>query len=208
MGANEVKIDPKEAQRNNKRLLRKATRQIERERIKLESAEKKALEEVKAQAKKGKHEAAKIIAKEVVNVRKQVNQFYIMQTQLKCLEMKLSSMEASNQIAGVIGSATKTMKLTEEKLNTKEIMTILKEFAKQTSMIDMKGEMLNDAMDAASPVDDTDADTIYKQILNEQHLQIIDETKGAVPKDPVNVGPGAVSNDIMGNLEKELQAVK
>jgi charged multivesicular body protein 2A len=208
MGANEVKIDPKEAQRNNKRLLRKATRQIERERTKLEAAEKKALEEVKAQAKKGKHDAAKIIAKEVVNVRKQVNQFYIMQTQLKCLEMKLSSMEASNQIAGVIGSATKTMKLTEEKLNTKEIMTILKEFSKQTSMIDMKGEMLNDAMDAASPVDDADADVIYKQILNEQNLQIIDESKGAVPKDPVNVGGGPVSNDIMGNLEKELQALK
>jgi division protein CdvB (Snf7/Vps24/ESCRT-III family) len=208
MGASEVKIDPKEAQRSNKRLLRRATRQIERERGKLELSERKALEEVKAQAKKGKHEAAKIIAKEVVNVRKQINQFYIMQTQLKCLEMKLGSMEASTQIAGVISSATKTMKLTEEKLNTKEIQTVLKEFSKQTAMIDMKGEMLNDAMDAANPVDDGDADTIYKQILNEQHLEIVDETKGAVPKDPVKVGGGPVSNDVLGNLEKELQALK
>ena len=206
MGAQQVKIDPKEAQRNNKRLLRRATHKIERERTKLENAEKKAIEEVKVQAKKGKHEAAKILAKEVANVRKQINQFYIMQTQLKSLDMRMASMEASNQIAGVINSATKTMKMTEETMNVKEIQQVLKEFTKQNMMIDAKGEMMNDAMDMANPIDDGDADQIYKQILSEQNMEIIDETKAAVPKGMAH--PAPMQADVLGNLEKELAALK
>ena len=48
-------IDPKEEAKQNRRLIDRAHRKIERERKKLELSEKKYLAEIKTLAKQGKH---------------------------------------------------------------------------------------------------------------------------------------------------------
>ena len=52
MGNSATKKTPKELARENKRVVDRAVRQIERERTKLEGNEKKVLEEIKKLAKK------------------------------------------------------------------------------------------------------------------------------------------------------------
>jgi len=55
MGNSQPKMTPKEMARQNKRIVDRAVRQIERERNKLESQEKKLLEEIRKLAKKNQH---------------------------------------------------------------------------------------------------------------------------------------------------------
>lgn len=50
MGNSQPKIDPKEAAKENKRVITRAIRQIERERTKLQNQEAKTLKEIKALA--------------------------------------------------------------------------------------------------------------------------------------------------------------
>ena len=51
MGNSEPKLTAKELARQNKRIVDKAVRQIERERVKLQTNEKKMIEEIKKLAK-------------------------------------------------------------------------------------------------------------------------------------------------------------
>ncbi len=55
MGNQAVKIDPKEEMKQNKRMMDRAARKIERERGKIEQAEKKHLKEIQKLAKAGQH---------------------------------------------------------------------------------------------------------------------------------------------------------
>ena len=52
MGNSQPKLTPKEQARQNKRIVDKAVRQIERERVKLQNNEVKILNEIKMLAKK------------------------------------------------------------------------------------------------------------------------------------------------------------
>ena len=74
-GSKETEITPdqiKEGQRN----IRRAGRKIERERKKLEREAEKAKKDVAKLAKKGKHGPAKIMARDIARINKQVEQTY------------------------------------------------------------------------------------------------------------------------------------
>ena len=78
MGNSAPKKTPKELARENKRVVDRAVRQIERERVKLEGNEKKLLEEIKKLAKKNQHAPAKALSKDLIRTRNQVSQYYNM----------------------------------------------------------------------------------------------------------------------------------
>ncbi len=80
MGNAPPKKTPKELARENKRIVERAVRQIERERGKLEGNEKKILEEIKKLAKKNQHGPAKAMSKDLIRTRNQVSQYYNMQS--------------------------------------------------------------------------------------------------------------------------------
>lgn len=66
----------KEQQRDNDRSLRKATRDIERERRKLEEEEKKLEQDIKRAAAQGNKDVCRILAKQLVEIRKQKARTY------------------------------------------------------------------------------------------------------------------------------------
>ena len=73
MGNSQPKVDPKEVARQNKRMMDKAVRTIEREQKKMQAQEKKLLAEIKVLATKNQHGPAKIMAKDLVRTRAQIN---------------------------------------------------------------------------------------------------------------------------------------
>ena len=78
MGNSAPKKTAKELARENKRIVDRAVRQIDRERLKIENNEKKMLEEIKKLAKKNQHGPAKAMSKDLIRMRNQVNQYYTM----------------------------------------------------------------------------------------------------------------------------------
>ena len=69
MGNSAPKKTAKELARENKRIVDRAVRQIDRERTKLETNEKKMLEEIKKLAKKNQHAPAKAMSKDLIRMR-------------------------------------------------------------------------------------------------------------------------------------------
>lgn len=91
MGNSQPKIDPKEVAKQNKRMIDRSIRTIEREQKKLQAQEKKLLAEIKVLATKNQHGPAKIMAKDLIRTRAQINQYYTMTSQLKAISMRLAT---------------------------------------------------------------------------------------------------------------------
>ena len=71
MGNKAPKVDPKEQAKENKRVIPRAIRNIERENKKLQGQEAKTLKEIKALAQKNQHGPAKLMSKDLVRSRQQ-----------------------------------------------------------------------------------------------------------------------------------------
>ena len=68
--------------RENDKALRKVTRDVERDRRELEREEKKLEAEIKKAAKMGNKQAATVLAKQLINVRKQKTRTYNMSSKV------------------------------------------------------------------------------------------------------------------------------
>jgi len=73
MGNKGPAIDPKEAAREQKRIITRSERKLEREVKNLERQEAKTMKEIKKLAQAGQHKAAQILAKDVTRNRSQRN---------------------------------------------------------------------------------------------------------------------------------------
>lgn len=70
MGAKQtVQVDPKEAAKAQKKIVRGSQRKLDKEIRNLEKQEKKMMGEIKKMAQKGQHGPAKIMAKDVARCR-------------------------------------------------------------------------------------------------------------------------------------------
>lgn len=72
-------------------MIDRSIRTIEREQKKLQGQEKKLLAEIKVLATKNQHGPAKIMSKDLIRTRAQINQYYTMTSQLKAISMRLAT---------------------------------------------------------------------------------------------------------------------
>ena len=73
---------------------------------KLETQEKKQMAEVKKLAMAGQHDAAKIMAKDISRNRTMRKQYMMMNSQMKSIEMQMTSMQMNKAVmAGMKGAA-------------------------------------------------------------------------------------------------------
>jgi len=73
----------KEQLKENEKALRKVNRDVERDRRELEREEKKLEAEIKKAAKMGNKQAATVLAKQLINVRKQKTRTYNMNSKVR-----------------------------------------------------------------------------------------------------------------------------
>ena len=86
MGNKQPKMTPEEEAKANKRAISKTIREIERERKKLQNQEAKTLKSIKDLAQKNQHGPAKMMSKDLVRNRQQVNMYYTFTSQLNVIQ--------------------------------------------------------------------------------------------------------------------------
>ena len=179
MGNTQPKKDPKEVAKENQRMLKRAIRTIEREQKKLQNGEAKLLKEIKALAQKNQHGPAKILSKDLVRKRAQVNQYYTMISQLKSIQIQLSTATINQSMVDALKGANTVMSQVNADMDVSQISQVLKEFAKESSKMEMQQEMMNDQMDMAMDTGDTaeQADEVYSMILGEIGMGMNDQIK-------------------------------
>lgn len=80
------RITPAERLRKNQRMLDKAIRELDQQRVKLEKQEKALIAQIKQSAQKGQMGACKIQAKDLVRTRRSVHQTVSLQTTTAVLD--------------------------------------------------------------------------------------------------------------------------
>lgn len=200
---------PAERMREHQRSLQKAQRELDRERTKLEAQEKKLIIDIKANAKKGQMNSCKVMARDLVRTRRYISKFYAMRTQLQAVGLRLQTMRSNQQMAEAMKGATRAMGMMSRTMNLPQIQKILMDFEKESSMMDMKEEMMNDAVDDAmedneDETEEEEGQKILQEVLDDIGINLSQklgdaptglETSHAIPetRQPVAIGESSGS---------------
>ncbi|XP_054716414.1 charged multivesicular body protein 2a-like [Uloborus diversus] len=200
---------PEEMLRQNQRALNKAMRDLDRERAKMEQQEKKIINDIKKMAKENQMDAVKIMAKDLVRTRRYVKKFILMRANIQAVSLKIQTLRSQNAMANAMKGVTKAMQSMNKQLNLPQIQKIMQEFEKQSEIMDMKEEMINDTIDDAmgDDEDEEESDAIVAQVLDELGLDVSDKLKD-LPSTGGTLSAGVSTNKEtpLADVDADLQA--
>ena len=180
MGARPAKRkSPEEIVEENKRLMTKSSLYLEGEMKRLQEEEPNILSDIKVLALKQLHGPAKIRAKDLARLRKQMSHLYALNSQLKSITMQLSSFRSNSVAMEALKRSTQSIKAVGDSINIKDVMSMVKDFTRESEVLNTKNDMMQNAIDEASmETGDIDADSkkIYDQICDEVALDAGNES--------------------------------
>lgn len=181
----------KEVLRENKRMISRAIRELDRERAALEREEKRITIDIKKMAKEQQMGAVKIMAKDLVRTRAHITKFIEMRSHLQSCGLKLQTVKSHQAMADAMKNTTKAMITMNKVVDAPAISKMMAEFEKENMksemMQEIMGEMLDDAM--AEPGDEEESEAIVSQVLDEIGISFGEE----IPLGPV-LGSGTQAN--------------
>lgn len=176
----------KEILRKQKRALGRAIRDLDRERMKLEQQEKKLIVDIKNTAKKNQVNACKIMAKDLVRTRRYIQNFYEMKTQLQAVSLRIQTLQSNQTMTDALKNVSKAMRTMNSQVNLPQITKIMMNFEKESEMMDLKEEMMGDAIDNVMEEEDDEeeSENIVNQIFDEIGInlnqELIDAPQGSI----------------------------
>jgi len=167
------KKTPEELLRENKRVLERTMRDLDREKNRLETQEKKVIMDIKKLAKQGQMDAVKIMAKDLVRTRNYVKKFILMRANIQAVSLKIQTLRSTNAMAQAMKGVTRTMQRMNKSMNLPQLTKIMQEFEKESEIMDMKEEMMTDTIDDAlgDDQDEEETDQIVNQVLDELGIE-------------------------------------
>lgn len=185
----------KDQVRNNDRQLRKAGRDVERDRRELEQEEKKLEAEIKKLAKSpGNKDAVRVLAKQLVMVRKQKSRSYAAASRITGISCQQKAMGANMKLADSMQAATKTMASMNSLMKPEDVAQNMRNFEKAAAQLNMSEEVVNDTLDDIlnESGDEEEGDAIVNQVLEEIGIEMGSAVRGAP----------APSQQTLGDTEK------
>ncbi|KAK1788856.1 hypothetical protein P4O66_014849 [Electrophorus voltai] len=152
--------------------LRGTQRQITRDRAALEKQEKQMEMEIKKMAKTGNREACKILAKQLVQLRKQKNRTYAVSSKVTSMSTQTKVMNSQMKMAGAMSTTAKTMQAVNKKMDPKKTLQTMQDFQKENLKMGMTEDMMIPDIDFTSSVNDT-LDEIFEESGDEEESQDI-----------------------------------
>ncbi|KAI5060878.1 hypothetical protein GOP47_0023383 [Adiantum capillus-veneris] len=163
------KKTPAELLRENKRMLDKSIREIERERQSLQAQEKKLIVEIKKTAKQNQMGAVRVMAKDLIRTRHEITKFYALKSQLQGVSLRIQTLKSTQSMAEAMKGVTKAMRQMNRQMSLLAIQRIMQEFERQNERMEMTTEMMGDAIDDAMEGDEEEEETeeLVNQVLDE-----------------------------------------
>ena len=112
--------------------------------------------------------------------------------------MQLASVEGNAAVMEALQKSTEAISAVEGSMSVKDIMNMVKEYAKESEKLGMKQEMMGDAMEEILDTGDVDADAnkIYSQIWDDINIDYENES---MPVAMGGLSSGAVKNSGVEN---------
>lgn len=151
---------PQEKVRRYKRGLQRTCRELDREHAKMVAQEKKIQIEMKQMAKKGETDALRIMAKDLVQTRKNAQKMYLMRTQIQGVALHIETLAATNQMTQAMKGVGRAMHAMNKQVKLPSIAKIMQNFEKENEIMAMKDDVMGDAVsDVLDTEGDMEADT-------------------------------------------------
>jgi len=196
----------KEQIKTNDRELRKVDRDVERDRNKLEREEKKLELEIKKAAKAGNKQATTVLAKQLIQMRKQKTRTFTVQSQIRGAKNQAHAMGANAKLAETMGQTTKVMGQMNKIVDPQAVAKTMQEFEMANAKMEMTEETMNEALDdiLADSDDEEEEQAIVNQVLDEIGIEITNKVSDApsAPKGKIKTAAAATSNE-----DKEIEAM-
>ncbi|KAK0736832.1 putative vacuolar-protein sorting-associated protein [Apiosordaria backusii] len=213
------RMTPAERLRKNQRLLDKAIRELDQQRVKLEKQEKTLVAQIRQSAQKGQMGACKIQAKDLVRTRRYIDKFYGMKSQLQKISLRLQTYRTNEQMMQAMKGATMALGSMNRTMNLPSLQRIAMEFERENDIMEQRQEMMDDAIDDAMDVGaEEEGDEIVEQVLEEIGVdlsQALGETPSglqshSVPETKIAqaVGGGGGGDPVDDDLQARLDSLR
>eukprot|EP00471_Norrisiella_sphaerica_P005311 CAMPEP_0184479298 /NCGR_PEP_ID=MMETSP0113_2-20130426/1079_1 /TAXON_ID=91329 /ORGANISM="Norrisiella sphaerica, Strain BC52" /LENGTH=206 /DNA_ID=CAMNT_0026857351 /DNA_START=97 /DNA_END=717 /DNA_ORIENTATION=+ len=190
----------KEIVREQKRLVNRSIRQLEREMNGLKREEKKLIANIKKDAKANQMSSVKIMAKDLVRIRKQNTKFLNLTAQLRAISLQMTTVQSINTMSESIKKVSKAMTKLNAQIKLPELHKAINNFVKENEKMEMKQEVMEDAMeDVFDDVEDEDEE---EKIVN----QVLDELQISLDQQLVDAPGQKNSGGKVENKDRELEA--
>ncbi|KAM5276874.1 charged multivesicular body protein 2b [Hipposideros larvatus] len=156
------------------RELRGTQRAISRDRAALEKQEKQLELEIKKMAKIGNKEACRVLAKQLVHLRKQKTRTFAVSSKVTSMSTQTKVMNSQMKMAGAMSTTAKTMQAVNKKMDPQKTLQTMQNFQKENMKMEMTEEMINDTLDDIfdGSDDEEESQDIVNQVLDEIGIEI------------------------------------
>ncbi|KAL8093884.1 hypothetical protein AgCh_035678 [Apium graveolens] len=197
-------------------MIDRSIREIERERQGLQNQEKKLIVDIKKTAKQGQMGAVKVMAKDLIRTRHQIEKFYKLKSQLQGVSLRIQTLKSTQAMGEAMKGVTKAMGQMNRQMNLPSLQKIMQEFERQNEKMEMTSEVMGDAIDDALEGDEEEEETeeLVSQVLDEIGIDINSELVNApsatvaapAAKNKVAAQAEVTGNDDGGGIDSDLQA--
>lgn len=138
-------------------------------------------QEIKKLAKEGDKEGCTILAKQLVQLRKQKTRSYAASSKVTGVQFQNKAMGANVKLAESMGIAGKTMSNMNKMMRPEQISATVNAFSRENMKMEMTDEMINDTLDEmlTESGDEEESDNIVSQVLDEIGIEISGKMSGA-----------------------------
>jgi charged multivesicular body protein 2A len=174
-------LTPSEMMSKSLASLRKASRSIEREMERLQEREEDVLYEMKDYAQRGKNQAVRTLAKELIRSRNAENKLLEVKIQLESTQHQIQTLHSTAAMTEAMKSTVRAMYAMNKQVDAQALQRIMMEFTKQNDFMDMKQDIMNDTLDSAmeNDGDDTLQEELISKILDEVGIELTNDMANA-----------------------------
>lgn len=150
-------------------MIDRAIRDLDRERMGLQTQEKKMVADIKKMAKDNQMDAVKVMAKSVVRNRNAVTKLYQLKSQLQAVSLRMAELKSTQAMTDAMKGTTRAMASMNRKMNIPAISKIMREFEKQNLRMDEASEVMGSSLDMAfeGEGEEEETDELVNQVLDE-----------------------------------------
>ncbi len=174
--------------KENKIILNRSIRELNREKNKLERSIPKILNEIKKHLKNNQMDSALILSKDLIRIRNNINNLIKMQSQIKAFILRLQTIKSSNTMSISMNNIAKSLRLLNSQMSIVSLQKIICDFEKQNEIMDIKEEITNESI---NNVVDDDINGIQ---IDDETKKIIDELSEEIGIDLNELLPKSINN--------------
>ncbi|KAH9622803.1 hypothetical protein KSS87_014321 [Heliosperma pusillum] len=125
--------------------------------------------------------AVRVMAKDLIRTRHQVDKFYKLKSQLQGVSLRIQTLKSTQAMGEAMKGVTKAMGQMNKQMNLPNLQKIMQEFERQNERMELTGEVMGDAIDDALEGDEeeTETDELVNQVLDEIGIDINQELVNA-----------------------------